>query len=229
MLSKRENNKHCGGNMKVLIKKPIIFVVLIAVAIAGIYLYCQMSKPDSVKEQSGLFFNEKVEITNDMVKEELAEVGELITEKYFFTQSQEYSKAKTSDNGVINFFSEKITKSTCIYQYDGEITAGFDMNSIQVDVDKDNKLINVTIPKSTIQSCSIDYESFQLFDEKNGLFNKLDMSDFNEASKEFEESAKQKAIEKGLLDRADDNAKKEVKAFLARINTDYKVEVKIDN
>ena len=67
--------------------------------------------------------------------------------------------------------------------------------------------ITVTIPAAEIQGVDIDPESFQLYSEKAGLGNHISAEDFNNSLVELEATAREKAIERGVLDRADENAR----------------------
>lgn len=159
------------------------------------------------------------EITPEIIQDGLNDMGVLITEEYYFTQVEDYTSTKT----YFKFFS---SESNFVYSYDGVVTAGIDFKDITVTRDDANKKIMVSLPKASIQNTDIDYESFKVYKEKEGLWNPIKISDYNDAMIEFEKNAEKKAIEKGILDRADEGAKSLIKNFVnGLIDTDtYSVE-----
>ena len=96
-------------------------------------------------------------------------------------------------------------------------------------VSKDSELhtVEVRLPKAEILNVDIDPESFELYSEKTGLGNPISAEDFNSSLVELENTASEKAIERGILDRADQNAKTVVRNFIAGlINTsEYTVRI----
>lgn len=172
------------------------------------------------KEVEKLVEIEKV-ISSEIIEEGLRDMGVLITEEYFFTQVEDYSKTKT-------FFKVITTESGFVYSYDGVIAAGLDFSAIKVTKNDDKKMISVVMPKSSIQYVDIDYESFKKYEEKEGFWNPLTLEDYNISEIEFENSAKARAIDKGILDRADESAKKIIENFVRGLVEDgYEIEVSV--
>ena len=60
----------------------------------------------------------------------------------------------------------------------------------------------------------IDHNSFKAIKEKNGIVNKVDMNMMNDSLKQFEESAREKAMEKKILEKADEYARKMIESFV---------------
>ncbi len=89
--------------------------------------------------------------------------------------------------------------------------------------DEEKKEILVSIPLPCILSVDIDPESFVLYDEKQGLGNRISVSDFNQSLIELEQSAEEKAIDRGVLERAAENAQTVIKNFIVSLlgETDY--------
>lgn len=78
----------------------------------------------------------------------------------------------------------------------------------------DKKSITVKIPHSGIQAVTIDKDTFQIYSEKDSLWNPIKLEDYNMSLSEFEAAAKEKALENGILDRSDEQAKKLVENFI---------------
>ena len=215
--------------------KTIYIVIWIFLSIIIIWLLVGMlnnrnktdnaSLKDIVEKQSDkkLFddspvVEEIVTVNTEIIKDGLKEMGTLITQEYYFTQVEEYK----STERVWIFDS----KASFIFSYDGVVTAGIDCNDIEITKDDEAKIINVKIPKSNIIGVNIDHDSFKIYEEKEGLWNKLDMTKYNNSIIEFENEAKNKAINKGIIDKADENAKTLIESFINSLIEDnvYSIE-----
>lgn len=150
-------------------------------------------------------------ITSDIIQDGLQDMGFLITQEYDFTQVITYSDVKK----VFKNIELKFTESGYIISYDGTITAGIDFGDIAVIKDVDTKKITVYLPKAEINAVTIDPNSFTRYSEKNGFGNPLSVEDFNDSLIELEANAKAKALERGILDKADENARALVLNFVS--------------
>ena len=163
---------------------------------------------------------EIVTVDTEIIADGLREMGTLITEEYYFTQLEKYKKTEK----VWIFKSE----ATTAYSYDGVVTAGIDCNEIGIEKDDENKTITISIPKASILNVDIDPNSFQMYEEKNGLWSKFNINDYNKSLIEFEEAGKKKALEKGIIEKADESAKKMVESFVNSLidSDEYTIEYK---
>lgn len=162
---------------------------------------------------------EEVTVNTEVIAEGLKDMGTLITQEYYFTQVEEYESTKS----IWIFESE----ASFIYSYDGVVNAGIDCTKIKVDKDDEKKTVLVTIPKSTILNVVIDFQSFKKYKEKEGLWNKIDMTKYNDSLVEFEKSARRNAEKKGVLGKADENAKKLVESFVKSLMPDETYSVSV--
>lgn len=142
------------------------------------------------------------EITSAILQDGVREVGVLVTEEYYFTEVVSFSSIKKLWKLDLN-----ITESSYLASYDGVVRAGVDLSGARVEKDEEHKRITVTLPAASIQDVDIDPESFQLYSEKAGLGNPISAEDFNNSLVELEATAREKAVERGLLERADGNAR----------------------
>lgn len=108
------------------------------------------------------------------------------------------------------------TNSMAIFSYDVTIKAGLDFSKITYDVDESTKKITVKCPKVKILSNEIDTDSYQLYYEKESVFNNISMDDFNGSLSELRETAGDSAEEKGIYDRAKENAERILKEFFSQ-------------
>lgn len=142
------------------------------------------------------------EISSQILRDGVREVGVLETEEYYFTEVVSFSSIKKLwkiDLGI--------TESSYLASYDGVVRAGVDLSGAEVVKDDDLRRITVTLPAAEIQGVDIDPESFQLYSEKAGLGNHISAEDFNNSLVELETTAREKAVARGLLERADGNAR----------------------
>jgi hypothetical protein len=153
--------------------------------------------------------NTKVTTDFSIIQDGLCDMGFLITEEYSFEAIETYTKDKK-----IAFLTSEATFS---YSYEGVVEAGVNFSDITVDVNEETKEIEITVPKSEIKDISIDEDSFKKFEEEDHLWNRLELEDYNEAQKDFKKRAIEKAEERGVLEKADENAKKVIGNFVEQL------------
>lgn len=230
--------KDAGVAMNKRILEKIFYAVIsIVLLIVIIWLATGLFKNSGAKANSSLttieedgkklyddagnsVVEEIVTVDTEIIADGLREMGTLITEEYYFTQLEKYKKTEK----VWIFKSEASTA----YSYDGVVTAGIDCNEIGIEKDDENKKITISIPKASILNVDIDPNSFQMYEEKNGLWSKFNINDYNKSLIEFEEAGKKKALEKGIIEKADESAKKMVESFVNSLidSDEYTIEYK---
>ena len=142
------------------------------------------------------------------------EIGELATQEFCFTDMKDFSDSKMIGNVKIPFTTKKL-----ICSYSGTIKAGIDFAAITVDVNKTDKVISVQMPKAKILSCELDNESYQVLDEKSSIFNQIKSEDINALQQEMKDSMQAKAVERGILTRAESQAELLVKNMILGMGT----------
>ncbi len=172
------------------------------------------------KEVEKLIEVEK-KVSSEMIQDGLKDMGVLITEEYYFTQVEDYTSVK-------KIFKVIPSESNVVFSYDGIVTAGIDCSEISVKKDEEGKVITVTLPKSDVQQIDIDFDSFKLYSEKEGMWNKMSFEDYNLSMVEFEKDAKDKALSKGILERADERAESVIANFIKGILNDDTYTIKFE-
>lgn len=160
------------------------------------------------------------QMSSVVVENSLAEVSELATMNYNYTNMAEFESSK-------DFYGMKLpfTTKSFIITYDGRIKAGVDLSKAKADVS--GSKITVTLPEAQILSHEIDEDSIEVFDESTSIFNPLKVEDYKAFSKDQKKAMEQKAEEKGLLDEARASAVKNVKELLSQLaGEDYEIEIK---
>lgn len=151
--------------------------------------------------------NVVISVSTDTIRDGLANMGFLVTQEYYFTQVEKYTKEKT----ILKFIT---SSSEFMYSYDGAVMAGIDFEKIKIKTDEDRKTITVDMPDSEIQTVTIDKDTFKIYSEKESLWNPLKLEDYNISLVEFENAAKEKAIASGILERSDAQARSLVREFI---------------
>lgn len=150
-------------------------------------------------------------ITSETVKSQLNSLQDLVTQEYIYTNADKEESEKTWIFGWTRPFSSKSIMIT----YDGTIKAGIDLGAIEVSVNEDSKTITVSLPDSTVLENNIPPDTVTVLEVKNGLFNEVTIDNYNEFVDHQKEVMEQKAIDRGLLTKADEEAAKAVRALLS--------------
>lgn len=194
--------------------KIISIIVLIALISAGI-----MGLGNHIRNKiMGL---DKHETTNSVqvVKEKLKETAELNTGSYLCTDVVTRADSREFKDWKIPF-----TEKSFIISYDGTVKAGIkDLTKAEVTQNKEN--VVVKLPEVEITSAEIDNDSFKLLDESNNIFNPIGVSDLNDAQKELKKEMEERAVEKGVLDLAKNNAEELIAEMLKSPIGDYDVKI----
>ena len=217
--------------------RPLIVagIVVLILAILGVLIWAifprQVSEPAAEPENLPLPTPEVVirekevekivevekTVTAAMLRDGLRDVGVLVTQEYCFTQVISHS-TMLSLNLDFKFFRINeplpVTESSFLASFDGVVTAGIDFGGIEVDKDDEARTVTVTLPEARILTVDIDPDSFQLYDERQGLGTRITVDDYNNAMLRLEETAADKAIARGVLERADENARIVVRNFI---------------
>ena len=155
-----------------------------------------------------------VEVEHQVTAEELSaglnDMGRLITAEYYFTAVASASTQLAPILGIKLGFTE----SSFLASYDGVITAGIDFSLIRVEKDEERGRVTVTMPPAAILNVDIDPDSFQLYSETTSIFTDITAEDYNNALLELEATEREKALARGILDNADENARKLVRSFI---------------
>lgn len=167
-------------------------------------------------------------VTASMLRDGLNDVGRLITQEYFFTEVISHSTMLNLNIDLkILQINEPLpmSESSFLASFDGVVTAGVDFTRIEVEKDEESRTVTVKLPPAEIFNVDIDPESFQLYDEKKGLGTRIGVEDYNNAFIQLENTAADKAGARGILEKAEDNARTVVSNFIRSIlgQEDYAV------
>lgn len=240
-----------GYQLKKLQKKLIIIaIILITTLLAGLLLWNQGRQHGKAKadaeiqalkdelqmlrdENKALLDNPIVvnpvapEITLDIINATIQGIGELATMEYLYTDAGQYSDSISVGNFNIPFTEKNFT-----IKWDGVIKAGIDVTKITTELKQEEKILVVYLPQAEILSHDPDKDSIEVLDEKDGLFNPVRVDDQVKFDAACEKAMEERAIENGLLEKAQENAKELILQLLNAnpdINGNYTIEIKISH
>lgn len=201
-------------------------LVLAAILLLNYEINRRAEESETVKTATTVAEKEKkdkvlISTSSETIRDGLSNMGVLITQEYYFTQVETYTKEK-------NIFLIIPSSSGFMYSYDGAVFAGVDFEKIGVQTDEDRKVVTVDLPPSEIQAVTIDRDTFKIYSEKESIWNPLKLEDYNISLAEFEDAAKEKALGSGILERSDQQAQKLVSEFIVSLpaTNGYTVEFK---
>ena len=184
---------------------------------------------EALQEKKGLEdTKEEVKVTSDTLKEQLKGIRELVTQEYIYTNADKRESTEKWLWGIDRPFSG----NSLLVTYDGTIKAGVDLSQVEITVDEDAHTITVILPPSEITDNTIPQESIEVVEVKNGLFNDVTFDNYNEFIAEQKVIMEKKAIDQGILTKADQEAKDAVSEVLSlvpgvgSVDGEYKLEIK---
>ena len=142
-----------------------------------------------------------------VIESSLNDIAELATVEYSYTNLGKFENQLELYGWKVPFTTSKI-----IISYDGIIKAGIDCRSITVKVT--DKAITVTLPQAAILSHTIDFDSLQVMDETYSIFNPIKITDYNQFYADQSGIMEEKAIARGILKVARDNAVTSITSML---------------
>lgn len=192
------------------IKKLIIIILLIGLALFAAFFYGKKQMKSEMEP----------EITSSLIYNKLVSAKELTTLKYHYTNMGHFENQNTFYGYKVPFTSKEF-----IVSYEGLINAGIDLDKMKVDVG--DKSIEVRIPASEILSHEIYEDSLKVYDERESIFNRIDIEDYNDFSKDQKFEIEKRAIKKGLLKEADEESKRAIEEILMGDTILSKYDIKI--
>ena len=195
--------------------KIIITLVLLFLIAGMVFLYFHEKKKTANLEKEIVELKEQIEteavtwderptteISISLIESEIKDIGELATVEYIYTDAGKFEDPKKAFGIDIPF-----TKKSFIAKWDGTIKAGIQVDKIKIDVDNIKNEIVIEMPKAEILSHEVDGDSIETLDEKDGLFNPVKVDDVRKFDVEGKEAMEKRAIENGMLDKANERAK----------------------
>lgn len=153
-------------------------------------------------------------ITSETVSESIRALKELVAKEYLYTNAGRYENHSEISISSITV-GVPLTKKSFTVVYDGRVKAGIDLNKVYVDVEEQTRSITVTLPASEITSHEIFEDTVQVVEEKDALFNRNTINDYNDFMTRQKEDMEEKIRSGGFLSGADREAREIVRSVLA--------------
>ena len=92
-------------------------------------------------------------------------------------------------------------------------------------MDNETKTITVKLPETKITSSEIDPDSYKLYSVTNNILNPISPDDFALSLSDLIHAEEERAIEKGLLQKAQKNAEVLIRNFVKSYAEGYKITI----
>lgn len=181
---------------KIISIVALILIFAITVCMVGIFAYNGGKK--AAKEEL-VAKSITPDIIMTVISSEINEISELACAEYVFTNSAQFSRTNKAFGPL-----DWLTKKSFVQKWDGVVKAGIKLENLSVEVT--GNVITITMPHAEILSYEVDYDSVEILDENNNLFNPITVEDKAEFDKETKEETVKQAIDSGLLEKAETNA-----------------------
>lgn len=147
-------------------------------------------------------------VLSDTIEEQVSRILEISTIKYNYTNVVTYK-----DNKTINGVNLPFTNKGFLIKYDGYLKAGIDGSNVEVRIIKP-KSIEIKLDRPKIFDNVINEEDIYVYDEKESIFNKLELQEVYDIMAEEKKKVEKDIIDKGFLDEAEENADNIIMSFL---------------
>ncbi|WP_138160464.1 DUF4230 domain-containing protein [Peptoniphilus catoniae] len=186
------------------VKNLIIVCLILSALVIGAFFY---------GKNQGALDKEPV-ITSELLTNQIKDSKELTVTKYYYTNMASFENQN-------EFYGFKIpfTQKKFILSYDGIISAGVDLSKLDLSLDKEKKIIKIKMPDAKILSHEINDSSITIFDEKNSVFNPINLEDYSGFYKDQKALMEKKALSKNLLANSKEAAQKAIEEILSIYNT----------
>ena len=158
----------------------------------------------------GIIFSSIRSTQTKTTKFGLEDVGELVTQTAYLTVVTDNEEHRE----FFKLFNIPFTESRQIFSYDLEVDASVDFAKIEYAINDEKSEIVVKVPHAKIYKATLKTESFREYLDSESLFSRIDLQEQNEALKTMEEQAVKDAEANGILDAADNNAKKLIEGLI---------------
>jgi hypothetical protein len=188
-----------------MINKILTVVVAVFIGVAAMYVYGKTISNET-----------KSHVTINSIKK----IAELAAIEYNMSVIREVTKKK-------KFLQLK--KAKFLVLLTGKIKGSVDLNKSKIDIDKENKIVNINFNKGAvgISNPEIGPDDIRIITVSNPkLINKVNDEDRNKAQKDAITILREEAIDKGIVKQTKNEAKIVISGFLSALG--YKSTIKFN-
>ncbi len=202
-----------------VLKDVLAVALVLAVAFGMGYVYrgCAVETEVVVEEDNASFDLElpleveKRVVTVEEVESKLVEIGELSTYSGEYTCTFGKDETRYWLDKIPVLGSTNSIEITC----KGIVKVGYNMSDIVVKVDDEK--IYISIPEAQLNDNYVIWDSVEC-NESNSIFNPIEFSQYEEIIDEIEKKGLEDVTEEGIYQRAEENLKVLIEAFLAEFD-----------
>ncbi|NLL37324.1 MAG: DUF4230 domain-containing protein [Fretibacterium sp.] len=145
-------------------------------------------------------------------------VKELATVRERFQSIVSFSKSKKLFNCRL-----PLTGCSFIMRYSGTIICGSDLSRIEVSERFAVNKVRIVVPRSRILDVYADIHSFEVYDQRAGLFATVRLEEQNREVAADLESMREEALKGDILSRADENARRLLTSLAATVGMEAEI------
>lgn len=193
--------------------KKVIIGLLLAMFFTTLGVFSTVSYMNSKKG------NTTIDIS--VIEEKVNEISELATIEYHYTTLAKYEDYK-------DFYGWKIPLTTTkfLITYDGIIKAGIDLSKVKVSLV--GKTVVIEIPKATVLSHEVKFDTMQIMYESYSIFNQMKITNYNDFMLNEAKTMVTKAANDGLFQKAQQNAIRTIQDLIeSLVPEDYDYSIKL--
>lgn len=114
-----------------------------------------------------------------------------------------------------------LTGNFFIAAIDGKMNIGIDAENVKISTETDEeehvKQVTVTLPHSEILDNYTMQDSLKIYDQKNNIFNPVEVADYSELLTQAEEKEEQKVLKGDFLQKSDESVKILLTSYLQAV------------
>lgn len=173
------------------------------------------------------YVSSTAKITNIITKFDFKNLSTLTTQEYNYTYIGTYENSRNLSEFKLPNIDIPFTKKKIIYSCDGRITAGVDCEKIKIEEEKNatNRKLIIYMPTATVISNEKITDSLKKYDEHLNIFNPFTFDDFTESEKVMKDYGLSKALDYGLIEKANEQAKNLITTFIKEITPYVDIEI----
>ena len=166
----------------------------------------------------GIFIGNRINDHSNTIEYGFKDVGKLVTQEYRIRKVKDASQ----DRKILNILSIPLTNSKLIFSLEIEVLAGIDFTKIEYN--EKNEIIKIKLPKAKVYKYYEVKNSFITYIDEESIFNDIKSEERKKLEEELLEEAKTEAINNGILDKAEENAKKIIENMIKSKNKNIIIE-----
>jgi hypothetical protein len=154
-------------------------------------------------------------VTHHTVLTQVTRMGKLELVKYNFRDVVEYEKGRTTSFELLNQY---LNKARVVLIVNGEAVGCVDLTKIApADVVEGDSTVIVYLPEPELCVYKINHEQSKLYDTQNTYFQEEGKL-VNEAYAAAEKKVRQSALDMGILEQTEENARQILQPFLEQVS-----------